>query len=251
LSVAGRLKYRPLCVYGSDTIPAGAKPITSVDRCLARATASVSLCDNDNMPPLYFGKDAMAGCCPGGTGWTGYGQLAPAIDFFVSTGSPSVRSGEAEFLKASPELVRRSKEAVGKITPPGAYTVIRPCADLEGDPGVRSILCLGSSEQIRNLCALIHFRSPDPFGAILAAWGPACASWITYPAQMAENAPAGAAYLGPMDPTGNRWFPENLLSLGIPVKLAIAMCEDLDGSFIIRRSGVAYPEAREDLCKRS
>jgi hypothetical protein len=65
---------------------------------------------------------------------------------------------------------------------------------------------------------------------------------------MAEKAPAGSAYLGPMDPTGNKWFPENLMGIGIPVKLAVAMCEDLDGSFIIRRPHVAYPEVREDLC---
>jgi hypothetical protein len=247
LSIAGRLKYRPLCVYGSETVPEGGKPITSVDRCLAKAIWKDSLCDN--MPPLYFGKGAIAGCCPGGIGWTGHGRIPPAIDFFVSTGSPAFRNGEAEYLKASPEFVRGSKEAAGTITPPGTYTVIRPCADLDGDPGIRSVLCFGNSEQIRNLCALIHFGSTDPFSPVLAAWGPTCASWITYPSQMAEKAPAGSAYLGPTDPTGNKWFPETMMSLGIPVKLAIAMCEDLDGSFIIRRPHVAYPEAREDLCK--
>lgn len=246
LLLAGRLKSRPLCVYGSETIPEGGKPITSVDRCLAKAMASASLCDN--MPPLYFGKGAIAGCCPGGIGWTGYGRIAPTIEFFVSTGTPTFRNGEAEYLKASPEIVRKSGEAVGKITPPGTYTVIRPCADLDSDPGIRSILCFGDSEQIRNLCALIHFRSTDPFSPVLAAWGPTCASWITYPSQMAEKAPVSSAYLGPTDPTGNKWFPKNLMGLGIPIKLAIAMCEDLDSSFIIRRPHVAYPEGREDLC---
>ncbi len=198
LSIAGRLKFPPLCVYGSETVPEGGKPTTSVDRCLAKAVASASLCGN--MPPLYFGKGAITGCCPGGIGWTGYGRIAPTIEFFVSTGSPTFRNGEAEYLKASPEIVRKSKEAVGTITPPGTYTVIRPCADLDEDPGVRSVLCFGDSEQIRNLCALIHVRSIDPFSPVLAAWGPTCASWITYPSGMAEKAPAGSAYLGPMDP---------------------------------------------------
>ncbi|HMK47042.1 MAG TPA: DUF169 domain-containing protein [Methanocella sp.] len=247
LSLAGRLKSRPLCVYGSETVPEGGKPITSVDRCLARAVASASLCEV--MPPLYFGEGALVGCCPGGIGWTGYGRMSPTLEFFVSTGTPTFRNGEAEFLKASPEVVRKSKEAVGTITPPGPYTVIRPCADLDGDLVVRSVLCFGTSEQIRNLCALIHFRNTDPFSPVLAAWGPTCASWITYPSQMAEKAPADSAYLGSTDPTGNRWFPENLLGLGIPTKIAIAMCEDLDSSFIIRRPHVAYPEVRENLCK--
>ena len=247
IATAGRLKSKPLCVYGSETVPDGGKLIASADRCLAKAIASASFCDN--VPPLYFGKGAISGCCPGGIGWTGYGRLAPALEFFVSTGTPTFRDGEAEYLKASPEIVRSSKDAAGTITPPGTYTVIRPCADLDSDPGVRSVLCFGNSEQIRNLCALIHFRSADPFSPVLAAWGPTCASWITYPSGMAEKAPANSAYLGPMDPTGNKWFPENLLGLGIPIKIAVGMCEDLDSSFVIKRPHVAYPEVREDLCQ--
>lgn len=247
IASAGRLKSKPLCVYGSETIPAGGKPVASADRCLAKAIASASLCDG--APPLYFGKGAISGCCPGGIGWTGYGRLAPMLEFFVSTGTPEFRGGAAEYLKASPGLFRQSREASGAITPPGAYTVIRRCADLDADPGIRSVLCFGNAEQIRNICALIHFGSADPFGPVRAAWGPTCASWITYPSGMAEKAPADSAYLGPMDPTGNRWFPEGLLGLGIPVKLAVQMCEDLEGSFIMKRPHVAYPDIREDFCR--
>jgi len=248
LSLAGRLKHRPLCIYGSETAPEGGKPITSVDKCLAKAMVKASLCDE--MAVLYFGRGAISGCCPGGVGWTGYGRMGPNLAFFVSTGTPAFRNGEAEYLKAGPDVVRASNDAVGTITPLGAYTVVRPCADLDGDPGVRSFLCFGTGEQIRNLCGLIHFRSVDPFYPVLAAWGPTCASWITYPTGMAEKAPSDSAYLGPMDPTGNEWFPKDLMSISIPVKLAKGMTEDLDSSFIIRRPHVAYPEAREDLCKR-
>ena len=244
---AGRLTSKPLGLYGSETVPEGGKPISSVDRCLAKALASASLCASTS--PLYFGKGAIAGCCPGGIAWTGHGRLPPTLEYFVSTGTPTFRNGEGEHLKASPELVRKSKEALGEIKPPGAYTVIRPCADLEADPGVRAVICFGNSEQIRNLCGLIHYRSADVFGSVRAAWGPTCASWITYPAGMAEKAPADSAYIGPMDPTGNKWFPEDLLGLGIPIKMAVGMSEDLDCSFIVKRPQVAYPETREELCR--
>ncbi|WP_201798879.1 DUF169 domain-containing protein [Methanomassiliicoccus luminyensis] len=247
LTEAGRLKSRPLCIYGSETVPEGGVLITSVDKCLVKAIFKASQCGD--MPPLYFGKGAVAGCCPGGIGWTGYGRIGPQLEFFVSTGSPTFRNGEAEYLKASPEIVRRSKEGVGEIAPPGTYIVVRPCADLDSDPGVRSFLCFGNSEQIRNMSSLVHFGSTDPFNPVLAAWGPTCASWITYPAGMAEKAPRGSAYLGPMDPTGNNWFPEGLMSIGIPADLARSMCEDLDSSFIVRRPHVAYPGSREDVCK--
>jgi hypothetical protein len=84
------------------------------------------------VPPLYFGKGAISGCCPGGIGWTGYGRLAPALEFFVSTGTPTFRGGEAEYLKASPDIVRSSKDAAGTITPRNVYGH-QATADLDSD----------------------------------------------------------------------------------------------------------------------
>ncbi len=242
IQIAGRLKSKSLCVYGSESVPEGGKPITSVDRCLAKAIFEASLLERS--PPLYFGKGAIAGCCMGGIGWTGYGRIAPVLDYFISYGKAEFRNGEAEYLKASPETVQKSRDAVGSITPPGSYTVISPCEDLDTDPGVRSIICFGSGEQIRNLCGMIHFRSTDTFNAVSAAWGPTCATLLTYPAGLAEKASKDSAYLGPIDPTGNCWFPEDHMALGIPIKLAIGICEDLDNSFIVKRPHVAYPISR-------
>jgi len=243
LSVAGRLRSKPLCVYGSGDIPDGAKPITSIDRCLAKAIFEASL--QERSTPLYFGKGAIAGCCAGGIGWTGYGRMAPLLDYFISYGTKEFRNGEAEFLKASPEIVEKSKKAIGTVTSAGTYTVIRQCEDIDNDPGVRSFICFGDGEQIRNLCGLIHFRSVDPFNSVSAAWGPTCATLLTYPAGLAEKASKDTAYLGPIDPTGNCWFPEDHMALGIPMKLAIGIYEDLDSSFVIKRPQVAYPSTHE------
>ncbi len=241
--IAGNLKKAPLCVYGSDSIPEGAIPATSVDRCLAKAIFAASL--EERARPLYFGRGAMAGCCPGGIGWTGYGRMAPMLSYFISYGTKEFRNGEAEYLKCSPENVEKSREAVGTISPAGAYTVISPCDVLENDPGVRSLICFGNGEQIRNLCGMVHFRSTDTFNAVRGAWGPTCSTLLTYPAGLAEKAPKDSAYIGPMDPTGNRWFPECYMALGIPIKLAIGICEDLDSSFTVKRRHVAYPDTRD------
>jgi hypothetical protein len=186
ITTAGRLKSKPLCVYGSDKIPEGGAPVTSIDRCLAKAIFSASMTEKPS--PLYFGKGALAGCCAGGIGWTGYGRMAPLLDYFISYGTKEFRDGEAEFLKASPEVVQKSKEAVGTVTPAGTYTVIQACESLDNDPGVRSFICFGNGEQIRNLSGLIHFRSTDPFNSVSAAWGPTCATLLTYPAGLAEKA---------------------------------------------------------------
>jgi hypothetical protein len=67
---------------------------------------------------------------------------------------------------------------------------------------------------------------------------------ITYPTGMAENAPKDAAYVGPTDPTGNSWFPSELMVMCIPIILAQKMIDDLDESFICRRGKIAYPDNR-------
>ena len=125
--------------------------------------------------------------------------------------------------------------------------VVRSCDDFpEGelnteDSDFRSILCLGNAQQIRNLCSLIHFRTENPFQSIIAPFGPACSTMITYPAHMAQKTPENAAFIGPVDPTGNSWFPTDYMALGIPLNIAKDMCIDLDDSFAVKRPEVAYP----------
>ena len=246
LAQAGSLNARPLCVYGSDEIPSGILPSTSLFSCVAKAIVTVAL--KDETPGICVAAKMPERCCAGGLAHFGFTEFDPGIKYFVSTGSKGFRNGAAEFLRATPELVEENRKLAGTITPLGKYMVIRPCTDLiNGDPGVRSILCFGIAEQIRNMCSLVHFRSRDPFREILVPQGAACASFVTYAAGMAENAPADAVFLGPCDPTGNSWFPRDHLSLAIPIKTARRMNEDLDDSFIVKRPLVAYPEHRVKL----
>jgi uncharacterized protein (DUF169 family) len=243
LSQAGRLKTRPLCVYGSEKIPEGAIPSTSTNRCVARAILTLAL--REKTSPIYVAAWMRERCCSGGLAHFGFIEFDPGVSYFVSTGSKAFRGGAAEFLRASPELVEENRKLMGRITPLGKYIVIRPCADLVGeDPGVRSILCFGMAEQIRNICSLVHFRSRDSFREVVVPQGASCASFVSYAAGMVENAPADAVFVGPCDPTGNSWFPPDHLSLAIPLKMARRMSEDLDSSFIVKRSAVAYPRHR-------
>lgn len=176
----------------------------------------------------------------------GFTQRSPYIKYFVSYGTKEFRNGAAEYLRATPELVEENARRIGKITPPGKYVVVTPCAGLsEADPEPLSILLFGEPEQIRVLCALVHFRSSNPFEEVLAPSGPSCASFITYAAGMAENAPRSSAILGPFDPTGNRWFPPELISMAIPMGLARRMYDDLPSSFLTKRAAVAFPEKRK------
>lgn len=241
LSVAGRLKLRPLCVYGADEIPEGAVPSYEVDRCIAKAVYSSALFEHT--PPLFV-EATHEQCCAGGMVWTGLAEPNPMLKYFVTVGTPEFRGGAAEHLKASPELFEESTRRAGKITPPGKFIIIGPCTDDVAPEAIRSIILFAGCEQTRNLCGLSQFSSSDIFFKTLVPGGPTCATMIAFPAGMAENAPKDSTYIGPTDPTGNSWLPPDLMVIGIPAELAQQMAADMEESFISKRSKIAYPENR-------
>ena len=239
---AGRLETRPLCIYGSEAPPNGAVPMTALNRCAARAIFAISI--RKDAPSIYVGEGSAEGCCPGGLTYFGFMERNPMLKFFLSYGNNDFRGGAAEFLRITPELAERSFAASGKITKLAKNLVVSPSEDLDEDPGVKSFLVFGSSESVRNLCALVYFRSEGIFSSVLAPGGASCASFVTYAAGMAKKSPKDAVYIGPVDPTGNLWFPKDCLSMAIPIHLARSMALDMDQSFISKRAGIAYPKKR-------
>jgi hypothetical protein len=243
IAKAGMLKTEILCVYGSETVPLHATHVRKVNRCIANAIFYISVKKDFNK--LYIGEDDLEGCCPGGQAWFGYKGFMPMLKYFLSTGSEDFRGGAAEFLITNPELAEKQLKSIGKITPLGKYIVIQTPDDIDNrDLDIKAFLCFGEPEQIRNLCSLAHFR-PEKAVNIQIPWGPSCASFVTYPAGMAENGPKNCIIIGPTDPTGNYWFPRNYLSIGIPFEIAERMSRDLNESFIVKRPKVAYPTNRK------
>ena len=235
----------PLVIYNSNELPEGAESMCSIDRCIAKAIVETSL--KNKAPPLYIGKKNIKGCCPGAMTYLGYTKPMKYIKYFVSTGSKKFRDGEAEYMKRSPELVDEYLKSLGEIKSFQNYLIIQKTDDLEGDIDARSFLCFGNGEQIRNMGSLIHFRTKNPFNAISMPFGPACSTYITYPAGIAENTPKKTVFVGPVDPTGNVWFPPEYMAIGIPLDIAVNMHEDIEDSFISKRPHVAYPNDRIDL----
>jgi hypothetical protein len=243
LREALRLKTRPIAVYGADAPPAGGAPSPSVDRCLA--TVMYLLATGEDPRPLYIGSDEKQGCCPGGLSHTGYIKYPPSIKYFVSTGKPEYRGGEAEYLKANPDAVERCFLAVGKVRPPGRYLVMQACGSLsDPSPLVQAITFFGTAEEVRNLGALVHFDRSDPFSPVIVPWGPVCSTLITYPAGLAAKAPKETAFMGPQDPTLNRVLPEDTMALGVPIAVAERMAENASSSFVVKRPDVAFHGSR-------
>jgi hypothetical protein len=236
----------PLVIYESENLPENAMPMCSIDRCIAK---SIFLSSTDEKAdPLYISNKTLKGCCPGAMTYLGFAKPANFIKYFVSTGKENIRGGEAEYLKASPEDVEKFLESIGKVKKVENNLIVQKCEDMADDSdiyvenNIKSILIFGESEQIRNLSNLIYFKNENTFTGISMPFGPTCASFITYPNGMAEETPKETSFIGPVDPTGNIWFPSNYLSMGIPIEIAIELCENIDNSFLSKRPEVAFPQ---------
>jgi Uncharacterised ArCR, COG2043 len=240
LKAAFRLATRPIAVYGSETLPAGTARLPEVNRCFA--VSLYRMATEKGISAIYVSADSSEGCCPGGLAHTGFHPEPDDIKYFVSTGRADIRGGAAEYLKAGPETVERCFKSLGKVTPPGKYLIVQACETLpDNNPGIRSICCFGTAEQIRNMAALVHFDRDDPFSPVIVPWGPSCSTFITYPAGLAANAPKTTAFMGPQDPTQNHSLPPGMMAMGIPAGVAVRMAENLESSFVIRRPQVAFP----------
>lgn len=246
---AGRLHLRPVFAYGSDGPPEGAAEVSAVitegHRCLAKALLKMAM--RPGVSPVYLGRDAMRGCCFGAAAWLGFMKVPPMMKNMYASVAKVDGNHNAHHLKATPEVCQACLDRLGRITPPAKYLVLgsRPQADDHTLP--LSVLCFGDAEQIRNLIGLIHFGRSEPFSPVISAWGSPCATFVTYPAGLAENAPKDTAFISPAVSYGNDWFPPDLMALGIPAGVAFRMCEDYGRSFMVKCPERTYPERRERL----
>lgn len=236
IAQAVNLKTKLICVYGSDRTPERSIQASSISNCIAfsmyqMATGKVS-------GPIHVGyePDQPFCRCIGGPSWFGYKDFDPILPGIISTGSEDTRGFDPKNLKENEIVADETFRAVGKVEPIGRWVIIRRCEDIETDPGIRSIVCFATGEQIRDLCALAHFHSNDVFGNVMAPWGPTCATLVTYPAGMTEKAPKNMIFLGPTDPSAREWLPESCMAMGIPTEVAKIMAENVGKSFLSRLS---------------
>ncbi len=244
---AGGLSTKPLCVHGAEAVEEDWIPAGKIDYCLVKALLKMSLRD---LPPAYVSGEVLKGCCPGGGIHLGYTNAPEGLKYFLSSGSPRYRGGIAEHYRQSPGMVEETDRIVGKITSLATNLVVRPCQDVAADPGVVSVMCFGTAEQIRNIFALYYFSSTNVFGGIVVPAGAACATLITYPAGMAVNTPRDVIFTGPTDPTVNSYFPPDFLGVGIPIEVARRMCEPLEETFVVKRPEVTFPQRRDTVSSR-
>ncbi|MFB3763829.1 MAG: DUF169 domain-containing protein [Methanotrichaceae archaeon] len=234
IAQAVNLKTKLICVYGSDRIPERSIQASSISHCIA--FSMYKMATGIVVGPIYVGynQDKPICRCIGGPSWFGYKDFDPILPSIISVGSDDMKGSNPKYLKESKAVADETFSAVGKIYPIDRYVVMRRCEEIEDDTVVRSIVCFATGEQIRDLCALAHFRSNDVFGNVIVPWGPTCATLVTYPAGLSEKAPINRIFLGPTDPSAKEWLPEGYMAMGIPAEVAKIMADDIEKSFLSR-----------------
>jgi len=235
LAEAVNLDTKMVCVYGSDRKPENGTRSYSISTCLASA---MYLMAKDRISgPLYAGyeQDQPFCRCMGGPAWFGFVSFDPRLMSLLSSGSDELKGCTPKYLKEDCVVTKSTICSVGKVTPLGRYVIMDCCSDIIDSMEVRCLVCFASGEQIRDLCALAHFGNNDAFGLISIPWGPSCATMVTYPAGMAENAPAEEIFVGPTDPTTKEWLPKECMIMGIPMRTARRMAENAGKSFLAKR----------------
>jgi hypothetical protein len=233
LAGAVNMRISPVCVYGSDRIPDNAVRSSQLNDCLARNIFQIA--QGRIRGPVYAGDEpGQAFCrCMGGPAWFGYRRFDPRLPGMMSAGSGADKQ-DGKRLKENGEIAWETYRAVGKIKPLGRYVVICRCDDLPDDWSAKCIICFARAVQIRDLCALAHFGSHNVFDLISFPWGPACATLVTYPAGMAENAPDSKIFIGPTDPSAKSWLSEDCLAMGMSTEVARKIAGGVKRSFLAK-----------------
>ena len=246
LAKTGRLTHRIIGVYATDAKPDGAvttaKVITTGGPCLARALFKMA--SQPGVPAVYIGADVAKESCFGAMIWFGYAPFPPKVENMFTSDAPNPNS---MCIKLNSDVCNATIADMGQFTPAGKYVVMRRLDEISEGMDLKSVLCFGSAEQIRNLGGLIHFGEAKAFAPIVAPWGSGCSTFVAFPAGIASGCPKDTALLSPFVPEGNKWFPADMLALGIPIAMARRMAEGYEASFAARKPEITYPDKKEVL----
>jgi len=246
LTKTGRLTHRIIGVYATDAKPAGAvttaKVITNGGPCLAKALFKMA--SRRDTPAIYISEDAARESCFGAMAWFGFTAFPLRAELMFASDAP----GEGSMcIKQTTAMAKATLDDMGRFTPPGKYVVMQALDEIDDRADLKSVLCFGNAEQIRTLGGLVHFSESKAFTPIIAPWGSGCVNFVAFPAGMASGCPKDTAILSPFVPEGNKWFPADMLALGIPAAMALRMAEAYESSFAVRKTEFTYVETKEVL----
>lgn len=222
------LKYKPLGVYFSETLPAGKIRVQHMifDRCVpvhafkAATSNKISILDAQNG-------------CQGGRYWTGFTKPPKGLACFLSNGgSDKVFGGRGERFKKNAAFGAGMMKDPGPVKqPPGTkYIVFQHLHDIPDTVKIEFVLFFCNPTKMAEFATLVHYAQKQRT-IIRAPAGSGCQSLVNFPLLMKEE-PEPDAVMGLWDLFARRFLPKNILSLAMRRWFAANLAADIPQSFL-------------------
>jgi len=160
------------------------------------------------------------------------------IENFLSTGTPDK---EGEFYKKTPELACQFIQSLPDITVPTKYVVLKPLENMTDEEEPKSVIFLVNPDQLSGLVFLANYDCPAG-DKVTVFFGAGCHSTILQVVAQGQSEDP-KALIGLFDPSARPHVEKNLLSFSMPYKLFLQMEDNVEGSFLTKKTWL-------DLSKR-
>jgi hypothetical protein len=223
-----KLKYKPLGVYFSETLPAGKTRVQHLlfNRCIpihalkAAKSSKISI------------LNAQQGCL-GGRYWAGFTKPPKGLAVFLANGGiDKVFGGRGERFKQNAALGAGMMRSPGPVKqPPGTkYIAFQRLRDIPDTVKIEYVLFFCTPSEMAEFATLAHYAHNQQT-IIRAPAGSGCQSLLNFPLLMKDE-PEPDAVMGLWDLFARRLLPKNILSLAMRRWFAANLAADIPQSFL-------------------
>lgn len=180
---------------------------------------------------LAFHKDNIG--CGGGQKYAGYRSgMTSTFPYFLSCGIEGELEGER--YKKDPEMVKQMMDGFPEIKAGDHSIVFKRWDKLTAEDQPEVVICYANPDAISGLFMLANYDRAGN-NNVISTMGSGCSQTLLYPyLERGKNEPK--AYLGMFDPSARPFADNNLLTFATPFERFIQMINNMEESFLIKKT---------------
>ncbi|MBD3229393.1 MAG: hypothetical protein GF329_14505 [Candidatus Lokiarchaeota archaeon] len=222
------MRYKPLGMYFSDTLPEGKKRTQGkiFGRCMVGHVFKAAKSGGSSI--IQKGKG-----CPGGLFWAGFRKkIIRGWVYFISHGHDDILGGRAEHFKKNGNVAVQSIKDPGPINLPEnvKYIIYRRLKQIPDSQDIKFVLFFVKPNNLAKLISLINYARHAP-NIITASAGSGCMSILNYPLEM-KKYPNPDGIMGVWDLYARKTIPKNVLTLALRLWMVKEMAVNMSESFL-------------------